>query len=30
MTACIERHSAKPADGAEGEGQKAMPKEGTA
>jgi hypothetical protein len=30
MTACTERHSAEGAHGAEGEGQKGMPKEGTA
>jgi hypothetical protein len=30
MTACTERHLAGLADGAEGEGQKGMPKEGTA
>jgi hypothetical protein len=30
MTACTERHPEVAADGAEGEGQKGMPKEGTA
>jgi hypothetical protein len=30
MTACTERHSAAPADGAGGEGQKGMLKEGSA
>ena len=30
MTACTERHPAAHADGAEGEGQKGMPKEGSA
>jgi len=30
MTACTERHPAVPADGLAGEGQKGMPKEGTA
>ncbi len=30
MTACTERHPAAPAYGAEGEGQKGMPKEGSA
>jgi hypothetical protein len=30
MTACTERHPAAPADGLAGEGQKGMPKEGTA
>jgi hypothetical protein len=30
MTACTERHPALRADGAEGEGQKGMHKEGTA
>jgi hypothetical protein len=30
MTACTERHPARLADGAAGEGQKGMPKEGTA
>ena len=30
MTACTERHPAVPAHSAEGEGQKGMPKEGTA
>jgi len=30
MTACTERHSAVPADGLAGGGQKGMPKEGTA
>jgi hypothetical protein len=30
MTACTERHPAGVADGAGGEGQKGMPKEGTA
>ena len=30
MTACTERQPAGPAGGAEGEGQKGMPKEGTA
>jgi hypothetical protein len=30
MTACTERHPAGPADGVAGEGQKGMPKEGTA
>jgi hypothetical protein len=30
MTACTERHSAAPNDGVAGEGQKGMPKEGTA
>jgi len=30
MTACTERHSAAPADGLAGEGQKGMPEEGTA
>ena len=29
MTACTERHPAIPADGAEREGQKGMPEEGT-
>jgi hypothetical protein len=30
MTACTERQSAAPNDGVAGEGQKGMPKEGTA
>jgi len=30
MTACTERHRAAPYDGIAGEGQKGMPKEGTA
>ena len=30
MTARTQRHPATPADGAEGEGRKGMPKEGTA
>jgi hypothetical protein len=30
MTACTERHPAAPNDGIAGEGQKDMPKEGTA
>ena len=30
MTACTERHPAAPDDGTAGEGQKGMPKEGTA
>jgi hypothetical protein len=30
MTACTERHPAAATNGAEGEGQKGMPKEGTA
>jgi hypothetical protein len=30
MTACTERHSPAPNDGLAGEGQKGMPKEGTA
>ena len=30
MTACTERHRAAPYDGMAGEGQKGMPKEGTA
>jgi hypothetical protein len=30
MTACTERHPAERAYGAEGEGQKGMPEEGTA
>jgi hypothetical protein len=30
MNACTERHPAAPADGLAGEGQKGMPKEGTA
>jgi hypothetical protein len=30
MTACTERHPAEPANGLAGEGQKGMPKEGTA
>jgi hypothetical protein len=30
MTACTERHPAAPVDGIAGEGQKGMPKEGTA
>jgi hypothetical protein len=30
MTACTERHPAAPIDGVPGEGQKGMPKEGTA
>jgi hypothetical protein len=30
MTACTERHPAAPIDGIAGEGQKGMPKEGTA
>jgi hypothetical protein len=30
MTACTERHPAAPNDGITGEGQKGMPKEGTA
>jgi hypothetical protein len=30
MTACTERHPAVPHDGIEREGQKGMPKEGTA
>jgi hypothetical protein len=30
MTACTERHTPEHAYGAEGEGQKGMPKEGTA
>ena len=30
MTACTERHPAAPADGLAGEGQKGMPRVGTA
>ncbi len=30
MTDCTERHSAAPSDGVAGEGQKGMPKEGSA
>ncbi len=30
MTTCTERHPAGATDGVEGEGQKGMPKEGTA
>ena len=30
MTACTERHPAAPGDGLAGEGQKGMPKAGTA
>jgi hypothetical protein len=30
MTACTERHPAAPINGMSGEGQKGMPKEGTA
>jgi len=30
MTACTERHPAGPEEGLAGEGQKGMPKEGTA
>jgi hypothetical protein len=30
MTACTERHPAAPSNGLAGEGQKGMPKEGTA
>jgi hypothetical protein len=30
MTACTERHRVAPYDGIAGEGQKGMPKEGTA
>lgn len=30
MTACTERHPAEPGSDAAGEGQKGMPKEGTA
>jgi hypothetical protein len=30
MIACTERHPAAPTDGLAGEGQKSMPKEGTA
>jgi hypothetical protein len=30
MTACTERHPAAPGNGLAGEGQKGMPKEGTA
>jgi hypothetical protein len=30
MTACTERHRAAPNEGVAGEGQKGMPKEGTA